>query len=37
MSEHAAATEREVSIIKIISPYIFLTVCILLSSRTSIA
>ena len=31
MTEHAAATEREVSIIKIISPYIFLTVCILLS------
>jgi lactate permease len=31
ITEHAAATEREVSIIKIISPYIFLTVCILLS------
>lgn len=31
ITEHAAATEREVSILKIISPYIFLTVCILLS------
>ncbi|KWU54750.1 lactate permease [Bacillus mycoides] len=31
ITEHAAAVEREVSIIKIISPYIFLTVCILLS------
>ncbi|CAM4096516.1 lactate permease [Bacillus manliponensis] len=30
-SEHAAASQREVSIIKIISPYLFLTVCILLS------
>lgn len=31
ITEHAVAVEREVSIIKIISPYIFLTVCILLS------
>ena len=36
ITEHAAATEREVSIIKIISPYIFLTVCILLSPRSCI-
>ncbi|PEB52854.1 lactate permease [Bacillus pseudomycoides] len=31
LSEHAATVEREVSIMKIISPYLFLTVCILLS------
>ena len=31
LSEHAATVEQEVSIIKIISPYLFLTVCILLS------
>lgn len=30
-SEHAAAKQQEVSIVKIISPYLFLTVCILLS------
>lgn len=30
-SEHAAARENEVPIIKIISPYVFLTVCILFS------
>ncbi|MGF9962859.1 L-lactate permease [Bacillus rhizoplanae] len=30
-SEHAAAEQQEVSIIKIISPYLFLTVCILFS------
>lgn len=30
-SEHAAASQREVPILKMISPYLFLTVCILLS------
>ncbi|WP_017152771.1 L-lactate permease [Bacillus bingmayongensis] len=31
LSEHAATVERDVSIVKIISPYLFLTICILLS------
>lgn len=30
-SEHAATAQQEVSIVKIVSPYLFLTVCILLS------
>lgn len=30
-SEHAAAAEKEIPIMKIVSPYLFLTICILLS------